>query len=138
MSKKLLFILVTVMVLLLAIVIWLFLKVSDTGSTVASPASPYSAVYLSTGEIYFGKLSWFPRPKLSNVWFLQRSSGGANQPGLNLLPFKSVIWGPESELYLNSKDIVFWTKIRADSQIIPLMNQGSVNPNPSPAPTQPK
>jgi hypothetical protein len=80
-------------------------------------ASGYSAVFLVTGDVYFGKLSWFPQPKLSKAWFLQRGVDQQNQPQLGLAPFNSVFWGPEGDVYLNRNQILFWAPIKADSQV---------------------
>jgi hypothetical protein len=116
MSRKKLFIVFTVVAVLL-IVLAVLLTVSFLGSSKKAGASPYSAVYLSTGDVYFGKLSWFPAPHLTNVWFLQRT---ANQQ-MALAPFISVTWSPVDELYLSSKNIVFWTRLQAGSQIVQAM-----------------
>ncbi len=78
---------------------------------------PYYAVYLSTGDLYFGKLSYFPRVSLSDVWFLQRNPDDIQNP-LSLTPFKGAFWGPENELYLNSKDIVWKVKLKSDSPVL--------------------
>lgn len=78
---------------------------------------PYYAVYLSTGDLYFGKLSHFTRVSLSDVWFLQRNPEDTQNP-LSLTPFKGAFWGPEDELYLNSKDIVWKVKLKSDSPVL--------------------
>jgi len=98
--------------------------------------SEFSAVYLTSGDIYFGKLSWFPRPTLTNVWYLQRGVSENNQPQLGVLPLKSVFWGPVDEITLNPKNILFWTNIRPDSEMAKaLANPNSVPPVQQEAPT---
>jgi len=87
------------------------------GQLMASDASPYSAVYLATGDIYFGKLSWFPTPKLENVWFVQRSVDQSNQVRSGLARFTGAFWGPVDRVYLNSRQIVFWTRISSTSDV---------------------
>ena len=93
----------------------------------ANPAGPskYSAVYLSTGDIYYGALSWFPSPRLAGAWLLQRGVDKNNQPQLAVVPFANAFWGPVGDVYLNPKEIIFWTKLRNDSQIVKLIE----NPN---------
>lgn len=127
MSKKIAIIFFAVIVILLGLVVWFLVQLvgSKETSTLNSP-SPYSAVYLSSGDIYFGKLSWFPKPKMTSVWFIQKSLDNQNQPQLNLLPFSSVSWGPTDEIFLNSKEIIFWTKLRNDSQIVKVITQSAV------------
>jgi hypothetical protein len=78
-----------------------------------SENSPYSAVYLTTGDIYFGKLSWFPKPRLESPLLLDRSG---EQP--KVVVFQEAFWGPGQYMYLNADTIVFWTKLRQDSPIV--------------------
>jgi len=106
-------------------------------------ASEYSAVYLSTGEIYYGVLSWFPSPRLTNVWLLQRGVDQDNQPQLSIGAFNRSFWGPVDEVRLNPKQIIFWTRLRNDSQVLKLIQNPSTlqqqpqaqQPAASPAPT---
>lgn len=117
MSKKiswLSIVLVIVVVLLGAWVGALMLGFVPSGG--ATGASPYAAVYLSTGDIYYGKLSWFPSPHLTDVWYLQKGTG-ANGAQFGITPFTSAFWGPINEVYLNPNQIIFWTYLRNNSEI---------------------
>jgi hypothetical protein len=87
---------------------------------------PYFAVYLSTGDMYFGKLNYFPRLSLSDVWYLQRNPDDTQNP-LSLTPFKGAFWGPEDKIYLNSKDIVWKVKLKSDSPVLSYIK----NPQPT-------
>ena len=134
MSKKIAIIFIAVIVVLLALVVWFLIQlVGSKETTTLNSPSPYSAVYLASGDIYFGKLSWFPNPRLVNVWFIQKSVDNQNQPQLNLLPFSSVSWGPTDEIFLNSKEIIFWTRLRNDSQIAKVIGQNTTGQLPPPA-----
>jgi len=111
--KKLIIILLAALVVLLAL--WVGLLARQTSSTTPKDkASDYSAVYLSTGDIYFGKLSWFPKAKLRDAWLLQRT-GTTEQARYVMVPFRSALWEPVGTLWLNAKQVIFWTKIRAGS-----------------------
>ena len=126
MSKKIAFIFILVVVVLLGLVVWLIVTLMNLEKTpTVNAPSEYSAVYLTTGDIYFGKLSMFPNPRLTNVWFIQKSLDAQNQPQFNLMPIASVSWGPTSEIFLNSKEIVFWTRLRNDSQVVKALTQKS-------------
>lgn len=116
-SKKLLVILIFVVVVLVAIGIWVGSWVLGLRSPNPAGPSEYSAVYISTGDIYYGKLDWFPWPRMKNVWFLQRGVNAQNQPQLGIAPFSTAFWGPVDEVYLNPKQIIFWTRLRNDSQV---------------------
>lgn len=78
---------------------------------------PYWAVYLNTGDLYFGKLNRFPKLSLSDAWLLQRNPQDTQNP-LSLAKFKEVFWGPEDKIYLNGENIVWKTKLRKDSQVV--------------------
>ena len=73
----------------------------------------YSAVYLETGEVYFGEFSRFPFAQLKNAYVLQRDESG----GLNVLPLSATIWQPQGVLKLNSEKIVFTALISKDSLV---------------------
>lgn len=78
---------------------------------------PYSAVYLSTGDLYFGKLSHFPKLSLSDVWLLQRNANDAQNP-FGITKFDKAFWGPEDELNIDSKNIIWTTELKSDSSLV--------------------
>lgn len=113
--KKIVFILIAIIVVFVVAGIWIgskFLMPKDP-----SGPSEYTAVYLSTGDIYFGKMDWFPWPRLKNVWLLQRGVNQQNQQQLGLVPFTSAFWGPVDEISLNPKQVIFWASLRNDSEM---------------------
>lgn len=129
MTKKIIFLLAALLVVLIIITVFLVLKLNNN-----SAESKYSAVYLSNGEIYFGKLSWFPSPRLSEVFFIQRIAGEENSDQLSLQPFGSVLWGPENKLNLNPKEIIFWTDLRQDSQVVQIIETAKKSATGQPVP----
>lgn len=78
----------------------------------------YSVVYLSTGEVYVGKLSTFPRMELKNGYVLGTAPDPADPKKSNfqLNPLNEALWAPE-RLYLNKKHVVFYGPILPTSQI---------------------
>jgi len=88
--------------------------------------SAYSAVYLSNGDMYFGVLSWFPAPHLSKVWLLQRQVDQNNQPQTNIAEFSKAFWAPTDDIYLNSKQIIWWSRLRNDSKLAAAMDNPSI------------
>lgn len=78
----------------------------------------YSVVYLSTGEIYIGRLSTFPKLVLTDAYLLQIGSDQAdpNKKTFQLAPLKDAVWSPD-KIYLNDEQVVFTASIRADSEI---------------------
>lgn len=112
--------LLVVLIVILAGVLW---KMGEEGS------SGYVAVYLDTGDIYFGKLRLFPSFSLEDVWYLQ--VGTSQNPGVGVLPLNSVFWGPSERVYLQPKHVVWVTHLRADSPVLAAIKgqgQGNVPP----------
>lgn len=113
MTKRFAILLVALVVVLIAVVAWGALDAKSKGKG----QSGYTAVFLVSGDIYFGNLSWFPWPKLANVWFVQRGVDEQNRPQLAIVPFASAFWGPAGDVYLNPKQVLFWAPVSASSQI---------------------
>jgi len=114
MSKRFAVIIIAIVVVLVILGVW---AGSFLAGSKQAGASGYTAVFLTSGDVYFGKLSWFPWPKLTKAWFLQRSVDQQNQPQLGLAPFSSVFWGPAGDVFLNPKQILFWAPIASDSSV---------------------
>ncbi|OGM92786.1 hypothetical protein A2372_01205 [Candidatus Wolfebacteria bacterium RIFOXYB1_FULL_54_12] len=74
----------------------------------------YSAVYLNTGDIYFGKLSRFPRTTLRDVWFLQKEGEGQ---GVTLSKFENAFWGPKDRMVISEESIIWTTELTEDSEV---------------------
>ncbi|HUX36168.1 MAG TPA: hypothetical protein VMV71_04015 [Candidatus Paceibacterota bacterium] len=124
MSRKILIIggsLVVAAVLVLVVLgIWLGSMLMGRNGT-ESAISPYSVVYLSDGEVYFGKLSWFPKPHLSDPWTLQRSVDKSNNVQTSLVEVSKSAWSPSNELYLNEKSIMAWSSLLSDGNMAKLL-----------------
>lgn len=123
-SKNTLIVIIIVAVLFIGVGIWVGVNLG-TNRTTGAGLSPYSAVYLSTGDIYFGKLSWFPTPHLDDAWFLQRGTNANGQAMTGVYPFSQVAWGPVGTVYLDSRQIIFWTRLENSSTIA----EAIANPN---------
>jgi len=79
-----------------------------------SSESGYSVVYLQNGDIYYGKLHWWPRPHIEDPWYLVRNLQNGET---SIVPFRSTFSGPASNLYMNPAQIVWWAALREDSQV---------------------
>ncbi len=77
----------------------------------------YYAVYLSTGDIYFGKTSFFSKNYFSDVWFLQKNLQDEQNP-YSLAKLKDAFWGPQDSIYLNPKNIIWKVKLGPKSQVL--------------------
>lgn len=124
--KKTLVLLIIIVAAILAIGIWFGSWVLSLKNSNPVGPSKYSAVYMATGDIYFGELHWFPKPHLTNVWFLQKSVSADNQTSFGVAPFRSAFWGPADEIYLNPSQIIFFTNLRNDSQVVRVLDNSAL------------
>lgn len=81
--------------------------------------APYYAVYLSSGDLYFGKLHRFPRLSLTDAWFLERSTEQGN--ALRIANFREAFWQPQGTLFLSEKNILWLAPLSPDSRVIQYM-----------------
>lgn len=79
----------------------------------------YYAVFLSNGNIYFGKISTFPRFKLKDPYFVQVDQQG----NVSINRFKEAFWQPEGTIYLNKNFILFIAPLDPNSEIIKIMKE---------------
>lgn len=82
----------------------------------------FYAVYLRTGDLYFGRLTRFPSFGLKQVYLLQVNQTNKENP-LSIQRFRDVFWGPEDEVTINRDDVVWFTKLRSDSQLAELIKK---------------
>ncbi|MFA5755287.1 MAG: hypothetical protein WC909_02945 [Candidatus Paceibacterota bacterium] len=78
--------------------------------------NPYYAVYLRTGDLYFGKISRFPKFTISDIWYLQPSI--KEEGDIDLLKYSNTIFGPSDKMEINKENIISITKLRDDSQVV--------------------
>ncbi len=102
----------------------------------AKESSEYSVVYLSTGELYVGKLSSFPRLKLTDGYIFQvaRDPADAAKSNFQLAPLREALWAPEY-LYLNQDQVIFSGPLSEASGIFETLQQSAAGGNVAPAPT---
>lgn len=77
----------------------------------------YSVVYLSTGEIYIGRLKVWPKMELNGAYLLQtaKDENDPSKSNIQLVPLKDALWSPK-KLYLNEKNVVFYGPIEEGSK----------------------
>ncbi len=121
----------------LALVAW-----KKMGDRKFATTSDYQSVFLSNGQVYFGKLQqshggWI---KLSDIYYLQvtedlqpASSGSATTPTtttpsnqqqkINLVKLGSELHGPTDEMYIAKDKILFWENMKDDSKVLQSIKQ---------------
>ncbi|MEK7464392.1 MAG: hypothetical protein AAB617_01290 [Patescibacteria group bacterium] len=119
-------------ILLVAVVILVVVIVFLTIWMVWFKSPNYYAVYMRTGDLYFGKLVRFPHFGLKNVYTLQVNQQDQQNP-IRIQKFTNVFWGPEDYLKLNDDEVVWVTKLKSDGQLAQVIKN-----NPDLLPTEPQ
>lgn len=113
MSQKVKILIVLLMVLVVGLTLVLF-----RDKLKGLVKDDYSVVYLTTGEVYVGKLTTFPDLQFKNIYVLQISQD-EKDPTKNtfqLNPIKDTLWAPKV-LHLVKDNVVFYGSLSPDSQI---------------------
>jgi hypothetical protein len=114
-KNKLLLINIILLILVIGLSLYLFVFSKNSAIKFNKPAY---AVYLKTGELYFGYLNRFlSQYTLTNVYLLQRDSNG----GYNLQKFEQAVYQPEDKIILNKENIIWIAKIADNSPLIPIL-----------------
>ncbi|HBB49564.1 TPA: hypothetical protein DEQ22_02085 [Candidatus Nomurabacteria bacterium] len=78
----------------------------------------YSIVYLTTREVYIGKLATFPDFQLKDSYILQviKDEKDPTKNNFQLQPTKEALWSPQV-LHLVKDNVVFYGPLMSDSSI---------------------
>ncbi|MBI2592550.1 MAG: hypothetical protein HYW37_00080 [Candidatus Colwellbacteria bacterium] len=105
-------------VLVVAVGVAAGLAFTDYSPFKQSQEVSYSAVYLRTGEIYVGKLSFFPRMTLTDAYIFENVRDPKDQTKFNLqlTPLRNSVWAPQ-KIYLNSEQVIFYGTVGETSKV---------------------
>ena len=78
----------------------------------------YSVVYLTTREVYVGKLSTFPDLQLKDAYILQvaKDEKDASKTNFQITPVSEAIWSPKT-MHLVKDNVVFYGPLLSTSKI---------------------
>jgi hypothetical protein len=119
-----------VLVAALAVSTVLLLNNSGKGGNAAINKDDYQAVFLTNGQVYFGKLQNTNGEylKLTDIYYLQ-VDGAVQQAGaeeqaatdensnVQLIKLGNELHGPRDEMQLNNQQVLFWENLKPDSRV---------------------
>ena len=127
-GKLLVLSLILVSIVVTAFVGWaIFTGVGDSTSLINK--DQYQAVFLSDGQIYFGKVDESNEDYLilEDIYYLQveqqvqpeREGDGdqPSQPRISLAKLGNELHGPEDAMYINRTNILFWENLKDDGRV---------------------
>lgn len=91
------------------------------------PGGSYEAVFLSNGQVYFGKVSNLGSSvvKLSDIFYLiqkqplqGQEAQAQQQPEFTLIKLGGELHGPKDEMTINRDQILFIEELKKDSKVV--------------------
>jgi hypothetical protein len=115
---------------------------TDSGNgTAAAKLSGYQAVFLTNGQVYFGKLSNASDTyvTLKDIFYLQVSQQpplqgqgsqqqNQQQPQLSLVKLGNELHGPDDEMQINRDQILFYEDIKDSGKVAEAIKSYKANP----------
>jgi hypothetical protein len=93
----------------------------------------YQAVFLTNGQVYFGKVSDINSGyvKLTDIYYLQvqqsvqptdNKSSGNNNSQVSLAKLGSELHGPEDTMFISRQQVLFWENLKNDGKVVQAIN----------------
>ncbi len=128
-------ILTTVLVVLLIItsimaIAWFGTRLASSGGTSGAVKSKqYQALFLTNGQVYFGKLKNVNNSyvKLTDIYYLQvqqqvqpkdNAANSGASPSVSLAKLGSELHGPEDNMYVSRDQVLFWENLKDDGKVV--------------------
>lgn len=107
----------------------------------AGAPSDLHAVFLTNGQVYFGKLS-DPNNQLvtlNDIYYLQvkteqQEQKDAKEPQISLVKLGEELHGPVDEMKINRDHILFFEKMKSNAKVVEAIEQYRKNGPQTPAP----
>jgi hypothetical protein len=85
----------------------------------------YYAVYLTSGDVYFGKMRSFPSLVIEDAYFLQ-AANTAEGGVYTLSKFSDAMWKPTGRIKLNRDHVLWVAELEDGSETVSYIKQGGV------------
>jgi hypothetical protein len=106
------------------------------GTAGAVKGNQYQALFLTNGQVYFGKLGSVDDKyvKLNDIYYLQvqqtvqpdeKKATDSSNPQVSLAKLGSELHGPEDVMYVNREQVLFWENIKDDSKVVQAIKQNA-------------
>lgn len=135
MSKRIVFGGIIALVLAAAIAGWFIFRNVSSSTSLAIDKNKYQAVFMSGGQVYFGKLEVVNHDyvRLKQVFYIQsNSSDGAtdstkttNNANMQLIKLGDEVHGPEDAMVINRDQMLFFENLKSDGKVAQLIQQYS-------------
>ena len=100
---------------------------SDLNADSAVKTKQYQAVFLTNGQVYFGKVSHVDKSyvKVTDIYYLQvqqtvqpkDAAAAANNQQVSLAKLGGELHGPEDVMYVSRQQVLFWENLKTDGKV---------------------
>lgn len=108
-----------------AAALWMALSPSGGQATAGLKTDKYQALFLTNGQVYFGKLSSVDGKyvTLKDIYYLQvqqsvQPAEKDKQPQVSLAKLGSELHGPEDEMHVSREQVLFWENLKNDGKVV--------------------
>ncbi len=117
----------------------------------APQASGYQAMFLTNGQVYFGKLGATSGNFLTmkDIYYLQvvqpplqgqqqagQPAPAQQQPQISLVKLGNELHGPVDEMKISQAQVLFYEDLKEDGQVVQAIKNYKANPTGAPAPAK--
>lgn len=119
-------VLLVVLLILVGFGVWKYI-----GADAAVAKDKYQALFLTNGQVYFGKLSHVNDKyvELTDIYYLQvqqsvqpAENKDGEQPQVSLAKLGNELHGPEDKMSVNREQVLFWENLKSDSKVVDAIN----------------
>ncbi len=132
-SSKSLMMMVVAVVVIIVLVMGGWLAWSNMGGDAGVKSGQYQAVFLTNGQVYFGKVSDTSKGyvKLTDIFYLQvqqsvqpadKTKTDNSQSQVSLAKLGSELHGPEDTMYISRQQVLFWENLKNDGKVVQAIN----------------
>ena len=125
--------------ILAALALW-FWSTGPTSESSQVNTKEYQAIFLTNGQVYFGKVGTINHDYLTitNIFYLQSNSSTSStsspQPSTNnnLTLVKlgvNELHAPEDKMVINQSQVSFWENLKSSSKVVTAIGQYYANPS---------
>lgn len=116
-------------VVLIALLAWSTIAVlGGVGANASINKDEYQAVFLTNGQVYFGKLQNASGDylELTDIYYLQVDSeiqsgeetdAAATDSNVQLIKLGNELHGPQDEMQISAQQVLFWENLKPDSRV---------------------
>lgn len=108
-------------------------EIKEKSASQSVDSSKYQAVFLTNGQVYFGKLTdnGGNYVKLTDIFYLQskdqsvqpKTTAAADQSNLTLIKLGKELHAPADEMNISRQQVLFWENINEDGKVKQAINE---------------